>query len=740
MQRKTTVFWSALLLVALLGGWFSAPAVPAQAATGREPVIIIPGVAGSEFTTSSAFTISVPNGRGGTYTHSYGAGEKVWVNTLEAVLSGDDDYFDVLKLQADAATPVAPQLYPSGLYSSAYNDLVDYLKRQGYVEGVDLWVFPYDWRKDIRTITGLLDSRVTQALIGANGGRTDPNTWTIRRADLVAHSMGGMVARSYISDPARASRIDQLITLGSPQLGAAKFLKTLIYGDVFGPNFLGIGLNPEEIRDVVQNMAGPWQLLPSRSFYDYYNNSDSTRLRPYVEDRDVDGNGSIGGVLVYDGVKTLLRNLGKNQNAQSRAELYHDGLDRQRNGGVNGVRWAALTGYGDDTLGQLRDYTSSCLTWLGYRPCNKLDETPVDGDGTVAIMSAAMGDPWTGQLIDSGAERWYVEREHGALVQYDYILGIKSGDGPTLPWVGDLLRGTIAMGTNGTANTEATSTDAQSLGRTAGVSRATPTKKLSGALISANGKAALEVRNPNSATPLTGRARGQELQSARSNEASYDRLPGAEFAFLKRDQPYEARAVAEQDGALDLKVRLFGNGRIERTLVYPQVLVRQGGSLRVSFAPGLLRAAASIQAMPMAQVDADGDGRYEASLPAQALLDERQSVDTQRPELLLAAPVVSRGQATFGWAASDALSGLAFQQGLLNPDSATPRRVANGETVALAPGRYTLEVLAQDNAGNAVSRTVEFSVGSDTPQFVVPRPGNGGNTPDVCPTGGCNAQ
>ncbi|GAB4189736.1 MAG: hypothetical protein OHK0022_02120 [Roseiflexaceae bacterium] len=736
MQRKTTVFWSALLLVALLGGWFGAPAGSARAATGREPVIIIPGVAGSEFTTSSAFTLSVPNGRGGTYTRSYGAGEKVWVNTWEAALSGDDDYFDVLKLQADAVTPVAPQLYPSGLYSSAYGDLIDYLKRQGYVEGVDLWVFPYDWRKDIRSITGQLDSRVTQALIGANGGRTDQSTWTIRRADIVAHSMGGMVARSYISDPARASRIDQLITLGSPQLGAAKFLKTLIYGDVFGPNFLGIGLNPEELRDVVQNMAGPWQLLPSRPYYTYYNNSDAARLRPYIEDRDVDGNGSAGGVLNYDGVKTLLRNTGKNQNAQLRAEQYHDALDGQRNGGVNGVRWAALTGYGDDTLGQLRDYTGSCLTWLGYRPCNKLDETPVDGDGTVAIMSAAMGDPWTGQLIDSGATRWYVEREHVALVQYDYILGIKSGDGPVLPWIGDLLRGAITMNSIGTA-----STDAQSPDRSArAVVQTPPSKKLSGALVSANGKAALEVRSASSNTPLTGRARGQELQGARSSEASYDRLPGAEFAFLKRDQPYVARAVAEQDGALDLKVRLFGNGRVERTAVYPQVLVRQGGSVRVSFAPGLIRSVAATQALPPMQIDADGDGNYESSLPALALLDERQSADTERPELLLAAPSISAGRATIRWTASDALSGLAIEQALLNPDSSTPRQVANGETVALAPGRYTLEVLAQDNAGNTVARTVEFSVDSGTPQFVVPRPapgGNGSKTPDVCPTGGC---
>jgi len=229
----------------------------ARAATGREPVIVIPGVAGSEFTASSAFSLSVPNGRGGTYKRNYSKGEKIWVNVLQAAWPGDDDYFDALKLTIDGVTPYAPAVAVSGIYNDAYSDLFAYLKRRNYVEGVDLFRFPYDWRKDISTTNTDLDKLINTALIAVNG-TSDPSQWRITRVDLVGHSMGGMVARRYLSDPVRREKVDQLITMGSPHLGSVKFLKALMYGDAFGPTFLGLGLNPLEVKDLVQTCPALW--------------------------------------------------------------------------------------------------------------------------------------------------------------------------------------------------------------------------------------------------------------------------------------------------------------------------------------------------------------------------------------------------------------------------------------------------------------------------------------------------
>ncbi len=54
-----------------------------RAASGRAPVIVLPGLGGSEFTANTAFSLSVDNGHGGTFSRNYGAGEQVWVNTFQ---------------------------------------------------------------------------------------------------------------------------------------------------------------------------------------------------------------------------------------------------------------------------------------------------------------------------------------------------------------------------------------------------------------------------------------------------------------------------------------------------------------------------------------------------------------------------------------------------------------------------------------------------------------------------------
>jgi pimeloyl-ACP methyl ester carboxylesterase len=709
MQRTLSSLTSLVLLVALLVGHFTNQ--PALAATGREPVIVIPGVAGSELTASSSFALSVENGRGGTYTNTYQAGEKVWVNTWEAIELGDDDYFDVLKLKADGVTPVAPALRVSGIYGSAYDDLVGYLKKQGYVEGVDLWLFPYDWRMDIRATMSLLDAQITRALVGANGGRTDPASWTTKRVDLIGHSMGGMVGRSYVSDPTRATRVDQLITLGSPQLGATKFLKALMYGDDFGPSFLGIGLNSDEIKDVVQNMPGGMQLLPSRLYYTYYDNSDSGRLRPYVEDRDVDGNGTRGGVLSYDGVKQLLLNTRKNSTVIGMAETYHSAIDGQRNGGVNGVRWAALVGYGSGTLGQIREYTGSCWSWYRYVSCPKRDETPVDGDGTVAVMSAAMGDPWRKTLINSGAQLWYVERGHGDLVKADYVLGIRSGDGPALTWIGDLLAGRIAMATASGATLNSATLGAATAAQEPNTAKPqrVPQAQLGGAWIAALGPVAVEVRDAEGKT--TGRKRGQQAEVQQQIPASrFERLPGGEFVFLKHDAPYMLSLVAEEAGSTDLKLRVLGNGKVERTAVYLGVALGPLGRAELEIRRGTGRANAP-QGWPELIVDADGDGVFEGRIAAAAVLNAAESADQSAPEVTIDAPAAeAAGAATIRWRATDAGAGLFAEQAVIDPESHTPQLVQNGATVTLAPGEHRLQVIAIDRAGNAASRELVFTV------------------------------
>ncbi len=222
------------------------------------PVIFIPGVGGSELQANQDIFWSQDNGHGGTYSHAYPAGEKVWVNQNEAIKLGDDDYFDVLRLNPDGVTATAPGIGLTGnLTPFGYSDIDNFFTGMGYVKGVNYFIFPYDWRKDLSPTNTTLDQLIDQA-IKASGQS---------KINLVVHSMGGLVARNYISDSSKASKVNKLIELGVPHLGIPSGLKTFLYGFALVKNVLGIfpfGIPASEIHDIAQNSTGLFQLLPDR--------------------------------------------------------------------------------------------------------------------------------------------------------------------------------------------------------------------------------------------------------------------------------------------------------------------------------------------------------------------------------------------------------------------------------------------------------------------------------------------
>jgi len=690
MRRLLFALSSMVMLIALVAR--DAPQV--GAALTREPVIVLPGLAGSEFTAARAFHLSVDDGHGGIYSHDYPADEKVWVNVWQIALPGADDYLDALKLQPDGHTAVAPDLIVSGLYQSTYGDLVGYLQRQGYALGRDLFVFPYDWRRDLRETAELLDAQVTRALVAANGGVADPERWQVRQVDLVAHSMGGILGRLYISDPARARRVNQLITFGSPQLGAVSLLKGLLYGDDFGTTTLGLGLNPDESKDLVQNMPGAIELLPSRSYYAYYDNGDAAHFSPFVTDRDLNGDGVADGVLGPDALRGLLLDRGANRALLDMASAFQGQFDGRRqflpllNSAGQGppvappaVRWQALVGYGYDAIGQIREYTGLC----DATACVKHDELPVDGDGTVALFSAAIGDPNRGRVFTTAAQRWYVERTHSGLVQRDYLPGgIPWGDGPALQWLGAVLSGDASPSVPG-------------------VTTEPPPGGLNGVSIAALGPAALTVSNPKG--QQVGRARGAEPAPPTLPGASYNRLPEGEFVFLRRGGG-TVELAAERAGSIDLKLRIWQNGRLVRTALY--LGARLGPTGRAVLALPDAGLADAPDRWPALRVDADGDGVFEAEQPLTALLDERESLDTTPPSIVLSQSAGGpAAQATPRWQMYD--DGAGVLRALISVDGGPPS-AATELAGPLAHGRHTLRVVALDRAGNARSREFNWLV------------------------------
>ena len=209
----------------------------------------------------------------------------------------------------------------------------------------------------------------------------------------------------------------------------------------------------------------------------------------------------------------------------------------------------------------------------------------------------------------------------------------------------------------------------------------------------------------------TGRARASRTAPVGIPDTSYDQLPEAEFAYLKHDNGYTIDLAAEQAGSVDLKVRVLGNGRIERTAVYLGVALGSSGHARLTLMPGTGHAA-SPAGWPILQVDTDGDGTFESTMQAAAVLDAVHSVDSQPPDIVIDSPAptrAGRGPVTARWRATDSGAGVLRESAVIDPDT-TPRPVTQGETVSLAPGQHRLLVVATDRAGNARSRDVTFVV------------------------------
>jgi len=91
-----------------------------------------------------------------------------------------------------------------------YDNLIDTFKANGFIDGVDLFTFPYEWRQSNVESALQLKEKIDQV----------KQICHCDKVNLVAHSMGGLVARQYIQSDAYAHDVSQLIFLGTPHLGA----------------------------------------------------------------------------------------------------------------------------------------------------------------------------------------------------------------------------------------------------------------------------------------------------------------------------------------------------------------------------------------------------------------------------------------------------------------------------------------------------------------------------------------
>ena len=197
----------------------------------QNPVVIIPGIISSELVNEQ--------------------GKNVWFGPWYKTLFDD---FEELELAIDPVTLTAkPSVIKASTLPKAvlgfdfYGSLFNLLEKYGDYKLTELgtpfennerryYMFPFDWRYDNTDTIKQLDAVIEQI-------RKDYNDPTLK-VDVIAHSMGGLLARYYMRygtadvlddndfpiTQAGAKKVRRLIQLGTPNLGSVAAMHQLMNG------------------------------------------------------------------------------------------------------------------------------------------------------------------------------------------------------------------------------------------------------------------------------------------------------------------------------------------------------------------------------------------------------------------------------------------------------------------------------------------------------------------------------
>lgn len=141
-----------------------------------------------------------------------------------------------------------------------YNQLKDFLvKKLCYTIGIDrkrgdLFVFPYDWRLCNRISSRRLASKIEE---WQEKGVLDKK----QKITIIAHSMGGLVARDFIENLEGYRKINRLIMIGTPNHGAVSAFPALVEGKSFPT------ISKNLLKEFALSTPSSYQLLPDFQFW-----------------------------------------------------------------------------------------------------------------------------------------------------------------------------------------------------------------------------------------------------------------------------------------------------------------------------------------------------------------------------------------------------------------------------------------------------------------------------------------
>ncbi len=256
---------------------------------------------------------------------------------------------------------------PVGLLDDFYGPLLEHLARTHRVE-----VLPYDWRNSVREAAKRLAAKLEAVL---------PDAERLRQpVHLVAHSMGGLVARAMIADGDAGAQAwrrltalpgSRLLMLGTPNLGSHEAVRWLTGSNPTQAKLILLDFTRDAngVIDVVRRFPGVAELLPF--------DQEHSPWAQVATWRALKAQLGAGWTTVEDGV---LRQAAATWKLLRQAEP-----DPERMVYVAGCQDATVIGH--EVVEEEFGFARKKLQWIATR----------DGDGTV---------PWTSGRL-SGVPTWY---------------------------------------------------------------------------------------------------------------------------------------------------------------------------------------------------------------------------------------------------------------------------------------------------------------------------------------------
>jgi len=155
----------------------------------------------------------------------------------------------------------------SNIYKTFMGKLAS-LKSDGTIN--DYKLFAYDWRKSVEDTaqnrTPYPDGEIKSAVAEI---RTLAETAQNEKVTIVAHSMGGLLAKAVMMElekSGEAEKVDKIVFVDTPQMGTPLAILSMLYG-YDESLIIGTLMNQSQARMLAENLPGAYDLLPSQKYF-----------------------------------------------------------------------------------------------------------------------------------------------------------------------------------------------------------------------------------------------------------------------------------------------------------------------------------------------------------------------------------------------------------------------------------------------------------------------------------------